>query len=204
MFKYVCGIGLFLSVSSTVYTCRLVWSDPHGFAVMCVHAGGQLNSSQVWRFMTQLNQWVPVGNLLKGRWQHKMAALCGKVGSVSHTFLALCSSQISTLIYTVICVYLWVQLYAVGGYDGQKRLSSVECFSVFENEWKPVAPLLLPVSSAALASCSGKLYVIGGAVREDCNTKMVRLSAKYIHVRCRYLGYFLTKLAEKKRLKLHG
>lgn len=67
----------------------------------------------------------------------------------------------------------------MGGYDGHQRLSSVECFSVFENVWKPVAPLLLPVSSAALASCSGKLYVISGAVSEDCNTNMVRLSDMY-------------------------
>ncbi|KAB5543511.1 hypothetical protein PHYPO_G00080020 [Pangasianodon hypophthalmus] len=118
------------------------------FAVCELHndiylSGGQLNSSQVWRFLAQLNQWVSVGSLLKGRWRHKMASLCGK-------------------------------LYAVGGYDGQQRLSSVECFSVFENVWKPVAPLLLPVSSAALASCSGKLYVISGAVTEECNTNMVQ------------------------------
>lgn len=157
---------------------------------MCVHAGGQLSSSQVWRFMAQLNQWVSVGSLLNGRWQHKMASLCGKVGSISHTFLSLCYSQIGSLIYTVIWVYLWLQLYAVGGYDGQKRLGSMECFSVFENEWKPVAPLLLPVSSAALASCSGKLYVISGAVSQDCNTNMVRLLDMYIHMRCRYLGNY--------------
>ncbi|XP_060752482.1 kelch-like protein 24 isoform X2 [Tachysurus vachellii] len=118
------------------------------FAVCELHndiylSGGQLNSTQVWRFMAQLNQWVSVGSLLKGRWQHKMVSLCGK-------------------------------LYAVGGYDGEQRLSSVECYSVFENVWKPVAPLLLPVSSAALASCCGKLYVISGAVSEDCNTNMLQ------------------------------
>ncbi|KAK3521785.1 hypothetical protein QTP70_018297 [Hemibagrus guttatus] len=118
------------------------------FAVCELHndiylSGGQLNSTQVWRFIAQLNQWVSVGSLLKGRWRHKMTSLCGK-------------------------------LYAVGGYDGEQRLSSMECYSVFENVWKPVAPLLLPVSSAALASCSGKLYVISGAVSEDCNTSMVQ------------------------------
>ncbi|KAI5629181.1 kelch-like protein 35, partial [Silurus asotus] len=118
------------------------------FAVCELHndiylSGGQLNSSQVWRFMAQLNQWVSVGSLLKGRWRHMMASLCGK-------------------------------LYAVGGFDGRQMLSSVECFSVFENKWKPVAPLLLPVSSAAVASCSGKLFIIGGAVSDDCNTNMVQ------------------------------
>ncbi|KAG9263656.1 kelch-like protein 35 [Astyanax mexicanus] len=106
-------------------------------------SGGQLNSSDVWRFMSQLNQWVRVGGLLKGRWRHKMASLRGK-------------------------------LYAVGGYNGHQRLSSVECFSVFENAWKAVAPLLLPVSSSAVVSCAGKLYVIGGALSEECNTNKVQ------------------------------
>ncbi|KAM9456331.1 kelch-like protein 24 [Clarias gariepinus] len=122
------------------YKCEFAVCELHNDIYL---SGGQLNSTQVWRYMAQLNQWVSVGRLLKGRWRHKMASLCGK-------------------------------LYAVGGYDGQQRLSSVECFSVFENVWKPVAPLLMPVSSAALASCSGKLYVISGALSEDCNTNMVQ------------------------------
>ncbi|XP_066507538.1 kelch-like protein 35 [Hoplias malabaricus] len=106
-------------------------------------SGGQLNSSDVWRYMSSLNQWVRVGSMLKGRWRHKMASLRGK-------------------------------LYAVGGYNGHQRLSSVECFSVFENAWKAVASLPVPVSSAAVASCAGKLYVIGGAVSEECNTNKVQ------------------------------
>ncbi|XP_017546885.1 kelch-like protein 35 [Pygocentrus nattereri] len=106
-------------------------------------SGGQLNSSDVWRFMSPLNQWVRVGGLLKGRWRHKMVSLRGK-------------------------------LYAVGGYNGHQRLNSVECFSMFENAWKAVAPLLLAVSSAAVVSCAGKLYVIGGAVSEECNTDKVQ------------------------------
>ncbi|KAL6473130.1 hypothetical protein MHYP_G00193180 [Metynnis hypsauchen] len=106
-------------------------------------SGGQLNSSDVWRFMSPLNQWVRVGGLLKGRWRHKMASLRGK-------------------------------LYTVGGYNGHQRLNSVECFSVFKNAWKAVAPLLLAVSSAAVVSCAGKLYVIGGAVSEECNTDKVQ------------------------------
>lgn len=52
----------------------------------------------------------------------------------------------------------------------------MECFSVFENAWKSVAPLLVPVSSAAVVSCTGKLYVISGAVSDDGNTDKVRFS----------------------------
>ncbi|KAG7483625.1 hypothetical protein MATL_G00040330 [Megalops atlanticus] len=106
-------------------------------------SGGQLNSSDVWRYMSQLDHWVRVACLNKGRWRHKMAALQGK-------------------------------LYVVGGYNGQERLSSVECYSSYDNEWEAVAPLLLPVSSAALVGCAGKLYVIGGAISEDANTNKVQ------------------------------
>ncbi|KPP63751.1 kelch-like protein 35-like [Scleropages formosus] len=85
-------------------------------------SGGQLNSSDTWRYMPQLDHW----------------------------------------------------LYAVGGYNGHQRLSSVECYNTYDNQWLDVAPLLLPVSSAALATCSGKLYVIGGAVSDTANTNKVQ------------------------------
>ncbi|XP_010900017.2 kelch-like protein 35 [Esox lucius] len=106
-------------------------------------SGGQLNSSDVWRYLPQVEYWVRVESLSKPRWSHKMAALLGK-------------------------------LYAVGGFNGMERLSSVECYSIYDNQWQTVAPLLLAVSSAALAGCSGKLYVIGGAVSNDCNTNKVQ------------------------------
>ncbi|ROI16530.1 Kelch-like protein 24 [Anabarilius grahami] len=106
-------------------------------------SGGQLNSADVWRYMTQLNQWVRVRGLNKGRWRHKMVSMCGK-------------------------------LYVVGGYNGRERLSSVECYSPHENTWTSVSDLLMTVSSAALSSCAGKLYVIGGAVSEHANTDQVQ------------------------------
>lgn len=61
----------------------------------------------------------------------------------------------------------------MGGFNGLERLSNVECYSVYDNQWRTVAPLLLAVSSAAVVGCSGKLYVIGGAVNNDCNTNKV-------------------------------
>ncbi|XP_048874372.1 kelch-like protein 24 [Brienomyrus brachyistius] len=106
-------------------------------------SGGQLNSTDTWRYLPQLDQWVRVACLANGRWRHKMTALQGK-------------------------------LYAVGGFNGHQRLSSVECYSAYDNQWQEVAPLLLPVSSAALVACSGKLYIIGGALSENCNTDKVQ------------------------------
>ncbi|KAG9351563.1 hypothetical protein JZ751_022814 [Albula glossodonta] len=106
-------------------------------------SGGQLNSSDVWRYMSQLDHWVRVASLTKARWRHKMTALLGK-------------------------------LYVAGGYNGYERLSSVECYSSYDNHWESVAPLLLPVSSAAFVGCSGKLYVIGGAISDESNTNKVQ------------------------------
>ncbi|KAJ7996830.1 hypothetical protein DPEC_G00222590, partial [Dallia pectoralis] len=66
------------------------------------------------------------------------------------------------------------KLYAVGGFNERDSLTSVECYSTYDNQWQTVAPLLLAVNSAALVGCSGKLYVIGGAVTNDCNTNKVQ------------------------------
>ncbi|XP_014840284.1 PREDICTED: kelch-like protein 24 [Poecilia mexicana] len=105
-------------------------------------SGGRINSRDVWLYNSQLNLWIKVASLVKGRWRHKMGVLLGKV-------------------------------YAVGGYDGQSRLSSVECYDSFSNRWTEVAPLKEAVSSPAVASCSGKLYVIGGGPDDEtCSDKV--------------------------------
>lgn len=66
-----------------------------------------------------------------------------------------------------------VQVYAVGGYDGQSRLSSVECYDSFSNRWTEVAPMKEAVSSPAVASCAGKLFVIGGGPDDNtCSDKV--------------------------------
>ncbi len=69
------------------------------------------------------------------------------------------------------CVHL--QVYAVGGYDGQSRLSSVECYDSFSNRWTEVAPMKEAVSSPAVASCVNKLFVIGGGPDDNtCSDKV--------------------------------
>uniref|UniRef100_A0A8D2KSR1 Kelch like family member 35 n=1 Tax=Varanus komodoensis TaxID=61221 RepID=A0A8D2KSR1_VARKO len=106
-------------------------------------SGGHVASREVWMLSSQLNVWIRVARLQKGRWRHKMASLQGKI-------------------------------YAVGGYDGVYRLSSVECYDPFSNSWAAVAPLLEAVSSPAVASCLHKLYVIGGATEDGANTEKVQ------------------------------
>ncbi|KAK0131015.1 Kelch-like protein 24 [Merluccius polli] len=105
-------------------------------------SGGRINSRDVWMYNSQLNLWIRVASLNKGRWRHKMAVLLGKV-------------------------------YAVGGYDGQCRLTSVECYDSFSNRWTEVAPMKEAVSSPAVASCAGKLFVIGGGPDDNtCSDKV--------------------------------
>lgn len=68
---------------------------------------------------------------------------------------------------------LCYQVYAVGGYDGQSRLRSAECYDSFSNRWTEVAPMKQAVSSPAVASCAGKLFVIGGGPDDDtCSDKV--------------------------------
>ncbi|NXP77352.1 KLH35 protein, partial [Ramphastos sulfuratus] len=106
-------------------------------------SGGHISSNDVWVLSSQLNVWIKVACLQKGRWRHKMATLQGKI-------------------------------YAVGGFDGFYRLSSVECYDTFSNSWATLAPLPQAVSSAAVVSCLNKLYVLGGAVDDTTNTDKVQ------------------------------
>lgn len=41
--------------------------------------GGRINSRDVWMYNSQLNLWIRVASLNKGRWRHKMGVLLGKV-----------------------------------------------------------------------------------------------------------------------------
>ncbi|XP_075054654.1 kelch-like protein 35 isoform X2 [Mixophyes fleayi] len=66
------------------------------------------------------------------------------------------------------------EIYSIGGFDGLKRLDTVERYNSFTNSWSPVAPLLQAVSSAAAVTCMNRLYVIGGAVEDYGNTDKVQ------------------------------
>lgn len=48
--------------------------------------GGRINSRDVWIYNSQLNIWIRVASLNKGRWRHKMAVLLGKVREVYFNF----------------------------------------------------------------------------------------------------------------------
>lgn len=51
-------------------------------------------------------------------------------------------------------------LYAVGGFDGGQRLSSVECYHPEKNEWKLITPMYVKRSGAGEAPGSIESYEI--------------------------------------------
>ena len=52
-------------------------------------------------------------------------------------------------------------VYAVGGWEGTSRLDSIERFSSISNSWSFVAPMKMAVTSPAVVSHDGLLYVTG-------------------------------------------
>uniref|UniRef100_A0A8C4QMH2 BTB domain-containing protein n=1 Tax=Eptatretus burgeri TaxID=7764 RepID=A0A8C4QMH2_EPTBU len=66
------------------------------------------------------------------------------------------------------------KVYAVGGYDGSQRLNSVEMYDSEINIWCTAAPLPLAVSSAAIAACCDRLYVVGGGTDDNTCSDQVQ------------------------------
>jgi len=71
-----------------------------------------------------------------------------------------------------LCLILWHNLksmiifnrllYAIGGFDGKDRLSSVECYHPENDEWTMVSSMKCSRSGAGVASLGQYIYVIGG------------------------------------------
>ncbi|XP_057707437.1 kelch-like protein 6 [Corythoichthys intestinalis] len=66
------------------------------------------------------------------------------------------------------------RVYALGGFDGVRRLDSVEAYDPFHNRWTQVAPLAMGVSSFAAASFDKWIYVIGGGPDGKLATDLVQ------------------------------
>lgn len=56
-------------------------------------------------------------------------------------------------------------VYAVGGYDGETQLRSVERYNIETNEWEFVASMKSPRSGLSVAVLEGKLYALGRLMR---------------------------------------
>ena len=54
-------------------------------------------------------------------------------------------------------------IYAIGGFSGETRLRSVECYNPITNEWKRMPDMVRIRSHAACVTYRNKIYVIGGS-----------------------------------------
>jgi len=52
-------------------------------------------------------------------------------------------------------------VYAVGGYDSNCQLRTVERYCTVSNKWEFVAPMRSPRSALSVAVIGGKLYALG-------------------------------------------
>lgn len=62
----------------------------------------------------------------------------------------------------LVCVNLY--LYAVGGYNGQSQLCSVERYNVARNLWEPRASMQQCRSAHGVTVHQGRIYVFGKSV----------------------------------------
>ncbi|KAG5843888.1 kelch-like protein 35 [Anguilla anguilla] len=142
-------------------------------------SGGQLNSSDVWRYMSQLDQWVRVASLTKGRWRHKMTALHGKLYAVGgyngHERLSSveCYSSydnkweaVAPLLQPVSSAAVVAcngKLYVIGGaISDDSNTDQVQCYDPFEDVWNYVARSPFSQRCTNATALNNTIYVIGG------------------------------------------
>ena len=70
---------------------------------------------------------------------------------------------VSHVIYSIKWVYN-NKLYAIGGFNGNERLQSVECLDLLKSnpKWTASAPLLRPRSNFGVTIVDKKIFVVGG------------------------------------------
>jgi hypothetical protein len=62
------------------------------------------------------------------------------------------------------------KIFAVGGYNGPNRLSSMECLDLLTGQWSVVAAMSTARYDHGVAVVDGKLYAVGGV--DDTNTPL--------------------------------
>uniref|UniRef100_A0A8D0BC32 Kelch like family member 35 n=1 Tax=Salvator merianae TaxID=96440 RepID=A0A8D0BC32_SALMN len=121
-------------------------------------SGGHINSREVWLLNSQLNTWLRVASMEKGRWRHKMAALQGKIYAVGgyDGFCRLASvecydafynswltvSPLPEAVSSAAVAPCLGKLYVIGGAVDDSANSDKD--------------------NCGLTACDGKIYVLGG------------------------------------------
>ena len=58
----------------------------------------------------------------------------------------------------------------MGGFDGEHRLKSVECYNPEKNQWMLKAPMNHVRSDADATVADGKIYIVGGFDGNNCTS----------------------------------
>ncbi|XP_699490.4 kelch-like protein 35 [Danio rerio] len=142
-------------------------------------SGGQLNSADVWRFMSSLGQWVRVCALSRGRWRHKMVSLCGKLYVVGgyngrervstveryspHENSWISVSELPLPVSSAALASCCGKLYVIGGaISDHANTNQVQCYDPLTDSWSSVSPCPFSHRSISAVSLNGSIYVAGG------------------------------------------
>src|ERR1700722_19618649 len=63
-------------------------------------------------------------------------------------------------------------LFAIGGFDGHRRLADVESYNPDTNTWTPERPLIIGRSGAAAVALAESIYVVGGYASDSVQGPM--------------------------------
>ncbi|XP_023606407.1 kelch-like protein 24 isoform X3 [Myotis lucifugus] len=121
-------------------------------------SGGRINGRDVWIYNSQLNIWIRVASLNKGRWRHKMAVLLGKVQSYDpETNSWLLRAAIPIAKRCITAVSLNNLIYVAGGLT-----KAIYCYDPVEDYWMHVQNTFSRQENCGMSVCNGKIYILGG------------------------------------------
>ncbi|XP_059805724.1 kelch-like protein 24a [Hypanus sabinus] len=144
--------------------------------------GGRINSRDVWMYNSQLNIWMRVACLNKGRWRHKMAVLLGKVYAVGgydgHNRLnsVECYDSFSNrwieveplkeAVSSPAVVSCISKLFVIGGGPDDNTCSDkVQCYDPTTSVWLLRAPIPIAKRCITAVSLNNLIYVAGGLTK---------------------------------------
>lgn len=58
-------------------------------------------------------------------------------------------------------------VYAIGGFDGTNRLSTVERYNPKKNQWTIISPMIVPRSDASACTLKDRIYATGDKIIYD-------------------------------------
>ncbi|XP_061485720.1 kelch-like protein 35 [Rhineura floridana] len=142
-------------------------------------SGGHINSGDVWMLSSQLNVWMRVACLQKGRWRHKMATLLGKIYAVGgyDGFDRLASVEcydafsnrwaavapLPKAVSSAAVIPCLDKLYVIGGaVDDSTNTDKVQCYDPEEDKWSLLSPAPFNQRCICAITLDNLIYVVGG------------------------------------------